>query len=242
MEFSRVRPKVSMPKSSLKWVMIVIGLALVILLGGAAYVWFSGGTSQASSAISAPSLQVSPTGKLFAIKGDQSEVRFITHETLLGNPKTVVGTTNEVAGEIMLDFANPANSQLGMIRINVKTLTTDNEFRNRALRSQILQSTLPEFEFATFIPTKLVGLPEAIKAGDTVKFQIVGNLTVHGVSREVTFDTAVTLTDQTRLEGTAQATVQITDFNITIPEAPGVANVSKDIQLEIEFVAQAETI
>ena len=231
------RKNIRVPNHFLK-----IGLTLIVLLalftgGVVAYIWFSGGTGQASSALTAPSLKVSATGKLFRIVQENSQVRFIINEMLIGKPNTVVGSTNQVAGEIMVDFTHPENTQLGELRINVKTLQTDNEFRNRALRGQILLTTRPEFEFATFAPKKIIGLPDSVAIGEKFSFKIDGNLTVRGETHEIIFDTTVIPTTLSRLEGTARATVRYTDFNITIPDAPGVANVSEDVRLEIDFVA-----
>jgi len=221
---------------------LFVGLAVLVLtITAAAYIWFSGGSGQASTAISAPSLAVEPgdTRTLFRIAPDASEVRFVIEETLLGNPKTVVGATDEVTGDLLIDFDQPADSTVGTIRVNVRTLETDNEFRTRALRGQILQADRNEYEFAQFIPTELVGLSDNLTIGEPLTFQILGDLTVHGVTREVTFDAVVTPVSQTRLEGTAQATVWYQDFGMSIPEAPGVANVSDDLRLEIEFAALA---
>lgn len=221
---------------------LFVGLAVIALtISAAAYIWFSGGSGQASRAISAPSLALEPddTRTLFRIAPDESEVRFVIEETLLGNPKTVVGATDEVTGDLLIDFDNPANSTVGIIRVNVRTLETDNEFRTRALRGQILQADRPEFEFAEFTPTALVGLPDSLSIGEPLTFQIVGDLTIHGVTREVTFDAVVTPVSQTRLEGTAQATVLYQEFGMSIPEAPGVANVSDEVRLEIDFEALA---
>jgi len=223
------------------WIGAIIAVVLVgVLVMGAAYIWFSGESGQPSRTTAAPALVLQPgdTRSLFHITPEESEVRFIIDETLLGNPKTVVGSTNEVAGDLLVDFQNPANSQLGTIRINVRTLETDNEFRTRALRGQILQAERAEFEFAEFTPTALTGLPDMVTIGEPFDFQIGGNLTVHGVTREVTFDATLIPISETHLEGSAQATVRYQDFGMTIPEAPGVANVSNDVQLEIDFAAQ----
>jgi polyisoprenoid-binding protein YceI len=225
-----------------KWwiaIMIVAVLMLALLAIGAAYIWFSGGSGQPSSTTSAPALVLQPddTRALFQIRADESEARFIIDETLLGNPKTVVGSTNEVAGDLLVDFANPTNSRLGMIRINVRTLETDNEFRTRALRGQILQADRAEFEFAEFAPTALVGLPDNVTVGEPFDFQIKGNLTVHGVTREITFNATLIPVSEARLEGNAWTTVMYQDFGMTIPEASGVANVADEVRLEIDFVA-----
>jgi len=197
--------------------------------------------------MTAPSLELQPGDmrSLFSLESGASEARFIIDEMLLGEPKTVVGMTTEVTGEMLIDLDNPANSVLGMIRINVRTLETDNEFRTRALRGQILQSDRPEYEFATFTPTELVGLPESaaigeafiFQIGEAFIFQVVGSLNVHGVSRDVIFDASVTSISSSQIEGTASAVVLYRDFELNIPEAPGVADVSDEVRLEIDFVA-----
>jgi polyisoprenoid-binding protein YceI len=218
--------------------MLMIAAVAVIMLGlGIAYIWFSGGSGQASTTISAPVLTQAPgdTRTLFRIDGAESEVRFLIHEELLGNPKTVIGATNQVAGELLVDFNHPANSQLGTVRINVRTLETDNEIRNRALRGQILQTQ--QYEFAEFVPTALTGLPATVSLGEPFTFEMAGNLTVHGVTRDVTFSATLTPVSDTRIEGSAQADIRYQDFGIAIPQAPGVANVSDDVRLEIDLVA-----
>jgi hypothetical protein len=55
----------------------------------------------------------------------------------------------------------------------------------------------------------------------------------------VTFDVTVTPVSETRLEGNAVTTVKRSDYNLVIPSVPGVADVSEDVRLEIDFVAQA---
>jgi len=224
-----------------KPVLVILLIAVLILVGGVVYIWFSGGSGQPSGRTAAPALAPQPddTRALLHITADESEVRFMIDEILLGNPKTVIGSTNEVAGELLVDFQDPASSQIGTIRVNVRTLRTDNEFRNRALRGQILQADQAAFEFAEFAPTALLALPDRITMGESFVFQIRGNLTIHGITREVTFDATLTPLSETRIEGSAQTTVRHQDFGMTIPEAPGVANVSDEVRLEIDFVAQS---
>jgi len=219
------------------WIAAAIALVVAIGLG---YIWVSGGAGQASIAISAPKLVLEPgdTRLLFSIAPDESEARFIIQETLVGNPKTVVGVTHQVAGDMLIDFKNPARSVLGVIRVNVRTLETDNEFRNRALRGQILQAERPEFEFAEFTPAALAGLPEDITIGQPFTFQLLGSLNLHGVSRDVTFDVTVTPVSDTQISGTARTRLSYADFGMSIPEAPGVADVSDTVQIEIDMTAQ----
>lgn len=217
-------------------VLLVVGVAAA----GAAYIWFSGGSGQPSAPLNAPALtlQAGDTRTLFRLASG-SEVRFNIGETLLGNPKTVIGTTNQVAGDLLVDFDDLANTELGTIQVNVRTLETDNEIRTRALRGQILQAELPEYEFAQFVPTALIDLPERVTFGQPFEFEIRGSLTVHGVTRETTFSATLTPVDAGQLDGSATATVNYSDFGMSIPEAPGVANVSDEVRLEIDFTALA---
>ncbi|MCA9910597.1 MAG: YceI family protein, partial [Anaerolineae bacterium] len=98
---------------------------------------------------------------LYRIDAANSLVTFALQEDLRGVRTDVIGQTTEVAGDIIVDFGSPSASQIGEIRINARTLATDNEFRNRAIRGQILQSSQDQYEFAEFVPTALAGLPES---------------------------------------------------------------------------------
>lgn len=176
---------------------------------------------------------------LFRIASDESQVRFKLDEDLSGNRVTVLGSTNQIAGDIAVDFANPENSQLGTIRVNMRTLATDNEFRNRAIRSQILRTAQSEFEFSDFVPTSVEGLPETVAVGDTIDFTVTGDFTMNGVTAPITFDVTLNVVAEDRLEGSARSVVQRADFNLNIPSVPNVANVEEEVELEIDFVATA---
>lgn len=183
--------------------------------------------------------ETATTRSLFRIIPAESEARFNIDEELRGNPITVVGVTDQVAGDIIVDYTAPAASQVGTIRVNMRTLATDNTFRNQALRAQILQSSRDEFEFADFVPTALEGMPDGpVAAGDVLEFQIVGDLTIRDVTRTVTFDATVTVESLDRINGSATTTVLYPDFNLTIPDVPGVANISDEVIIEIDFAAE----
>ena len=98
-------------------------------------------TAEAAATTEATAGAAAPSGAVVLnIVTDQSKVSFTLGEDLLGKPNTVVGTTNEVAGQIAVDFAHPANSQVGEIRIDARSLATDNQMRDRMICGQILQS------------------------------------------------------------------------------------------------------
>ncbi len=203
-------------------------------------------TAAASTAAPQPQATQSPaaapaTGEatLYRIVPDESEARYEIDEILRGEPFRVVGRTDQVAGDIILDFANAAASQVGVIRINVRTLATDEERRDRATRSRILQSAEAAYEFVDFTPTALEGLPATVGVGDTASFTIVGDLKIRDVTAEARFQATVNVVAEDRLEGTAEATVLRSTYNLIIPNVPFVTDVSEEVLLGIKFVATA---
>lgn len=196
-------------------------------------------TAAPTQSITAPVESNLAERRLYRIDQRDSRVTFTMTETLQGARNTVIGGTDQVAGDVIIDFDNPAQSQVGTIRINARTLVTDNEFRNRALRAEILRTSQDEFEFIEFVPQQVNGLPEMVTVGSTYSFEIVGDLTILNTTNSVTFAAEVTIDAADTISGTASATMLYADWGISIPDAPGVADVTDDATLAIEFVARA---
>lgn len=198
-----------------------------------------------ASATQAPAPEVASSSSgspyTFTINSAESEARFVIDEVLNGAPKTVVGATNAVSGGLTPDFANPANTMVGTIRIDVSTLETDSGMRNRAIRDMILNTSANQY--AEFTPTSLSGLPASITIGQPFTFQITGNLVIKGTSREVTFDVTATPVSETRIEALATlADVNYADWGVSILRLPPqVASVEELVTLELEFVAEAQS-
>jgi polyisoprenoid-binding protein YceI len=72
-----------------------------------------------------------------------------------------------------------------------------------------------------------------------VSFKITGDLTIHQVTKTVTFDAKVTLVSARQLTGQAQMTVKYSDFNIAIPDVPSVTGVGDTVILALTFTASA---
>ncbi|NDJ59623.1 MAG: YceI family protein [Chloroflexi bacterium] len=180
-----------------------------------------------------------PERGLFRIVPAESEARYLIEETLLGNRITVVGSTQEVAGDVIVNFLSPAGSQLGTIAVNARTFQTDDARRDQAVRGRILLSAQDEFEFITFAPTALIALTgDPVAVGDTVEFEIAGDLTVREVTREVIFTASVTIATPERIEGLVTTEIFYPDFNLVINAPPTISDIAQTIGLEVEFVAE----
>ena len=127
---------------------IAAGVVLVVVAAAVAWFYISTGSGEPSAEVTAPTIvttapaettqstetQVADLGQVtYDIDKTQSSVQFELDEVLSGSPKHVVGTTSEVAGQVLIDFDDPANSQLGTIVINVRTFKTDSDIRDRAI-------------------------------------------------------------------------------------------------------------
>ncbi len=199
-------------------------------------------TAAASQAAEQPAAQQAESASplTFQIVADGTQARFYIDEVLLGQDKTVVGTTSDVTGELRVDAQDPAASEVGPITINARDLTTDSDRRNGAIRRFILQSDRDEFQYITFSPATPAGLPDAVSVGEPFQFEVSGDLTVRDVTQPVTFAMTVTATSPTELSGLGVTTVNYPDFGLTIPSVPSVTGVQEQVRLELEFRAVAQ--
>ena len=220
------------------------GLALALIVGAivaSIYVFGAGGNkpNTANGTVTVPTLVPNSDTTLFTLDSSSSKVTFTIGEILFGQPNTVVGETNQVAGQILVNQTDPSQSTVGEIKIDVSTLATDNDLRNRTLRGRILQTDDPANQYATFVAKSISGLPSSIAVGQTASFKITGDLTIHQVTKTVIFDTQVTVVSEKQLTGKAQATVKYSDFNIAIPNVPSVSGVDDTVKLGLDFTANA---
>jgi polyisoprenoid-binding protein YceI len=166
---------------------------------------------------------------------DQSTATFTIFEELRGAPVTVVGVSSIVLGQIQLDPEDLANSQIGTILINARDFTTDSGTRDRAIRGPILDTSA--VEFIEFSPTAIDGLSGPVVLGTQLEFTVTGDLLIRDITNEVTFEVTSTIDDRGFLIGSAETTVLRSDYELSIPSAPGVANVADEVPLFLDFEA-----
>jgi len=172
---------------------------------------------------------------VFQINQQESQTSFMIFEELRGQPKDVIGTTNQIAGEIVLNPNDLSTARAGVIQVNARTLVTDDDRRNQAIRNRILNTDA--YEFITFTPTQISGLEGTATEGQEFTFQVTGDLTIRDITKPVVFDVTAQLVTEDRLTGSSVTKIQRGDFNLVIPSVPSVANVGEEIALEINLVA-----
>ncbi|HFC11870.1 MAG TPA: YceI family protein, partial [Anaerolineae bacterium] len=176
--------------------------------------------------------------QIFEISQEDSLASFEIDEVLRGSPFTAIGLTNQIAGQIAFDPNDLSDAQIGTISINARTFLTDNEFRNRALNNRILLTGI--YEFIEFVPTALNGLPDSVAIGETVEFEIVGQLTLLDTTKEETFAATVMFDSAETISGIATTTILRSNYDLQIPAVRAVASVEDEVTLTLEFVANAQ--
>ncbi|MEM7334956.1 MAG: YceI family protein [Chloroflexota bacterium] len=153
-----------------------------------------------------------------------------------GSRITVVGITDQLFGDFTLDFSNLTASQFNEMRIDAHTLKTDDFWRTRAVQNEILETET--YPFVTFSPSQTEGLAESITVGESVTFNILGDLTIRDISLPQTLTVSATLQADMAIIANVNTAVNREDYNLIIPGVPHVDNVEEEVELYIDFVAR----
>lgn len=226
---------------TLSIMLIIVAAVAVIGVGVFLYLTrdIAAPSAEISASVQAVEVAADNAAAVFQIEPAGTTAEYNIYELLNGEDKTVVGTTNQVAGEIALNLSDLTLSQIGELRINARTFATDNSRRDNAVARFVLQSEAAANEFIVFQPTQISGLAGSASVGDTVQFSVTGDLTIVGVTQSVTFDVTATLNSADQLTGRAETTISRADFNLRVPDVPFVANVADDVTLKLIFTASA---
>ncbi|PWH19498.1 MAG: hypothetical protein DDG58_04845 [Ardenticatenia bacterium] len=171
----------------------------------------------------------------FAIVPEESMLTYTITQVLLdegGRTEQVVGRTRQLAGQFALNYDDPRNSGFGMITANLNTLTSDNPERDEALRSNWLE--FARFPLAYFLVREVRNFPPDFQPAKPLDFQLVGDLTLKGVTRPTTWDTTAALYLD-RLKGTATTRINLADFGIPLPLVPGLIEVTDGVTVTLEY-------
>lgn len=139
------------------------------------------------------------------------------------------GSTSQVTGTMRI--AGTTISDV-TVTANVKTLRSDRDRRDRAIKRSGLQSD--RFPRARFVLTTPITLVAAPKLGERVKADATGRLTLHGITKRVT----IPLTgrwDGKRVQVIGTLPITFADYGITPPSIGSFVSVAGKGQMELHL-------
>lgn len=174
----------------------------------------------------------------------ESQASYEVDETFLEGNKlaTAIGLTPKVNGEIMLNTADPSQSKVGTITVDISLLKSEGHpngngsaRRDNALKDRWLESS--KYPLVEFTPTTLEGLPTTYTPGQELTFKMIGDMKIRDTSKPVTWDVVANY-DGTTLTGTATTAIKMSDFSFEAPNIAGMLRAEDDAKLTLQFVAK----
>jgi polyisoprenoid-binding protein YceI len=155
---------------------------------------------------------------------------FRVQEELVGiGAKTAVGRTPDVTGTVTLDGTTIRSASF---EVDMTTLTTDDARRDNALRGQAIETG--RFPTATFALTQPIELAKIPANGEKITANAVGDLTLHGVTKQVTFPVEAQHNGSV-ITVVGQLEVLFSDYSISRPSAASVLSVEDKGVMEIQL-------
>jgi polyisoprenoid-binding protein YceI len=168
-----------------------------------------------------------------------SEAKYHARETLVGRtlPSAAVGTSKGVSGTIVLGIDGSVRADQSEIKVDLTRLQSDESRRDNWIKNDTIQTR--RFPNATFVPRETQGLAAPLPTSGEATFQLVGDLTVHGVTKPATWQVTAQFLDNS-VKGNATTNVKITDFAMTPPRVGPVLSIEDALTLELAFTAARE--
>ena len=171
-----------------------------------------------------------------------NEARYRVREQLAGFdlPNDAVGKTTQVTGAIIIGTDGRIVREGSSFTVDLASIKSDNDRRDGYVRRNTLKTD--SFPTAVFVPTAATGLPAPLPATGEIAFQLVGDLTIHGVTKPATWQVKATRAASGAVSGTATTDFKFGDYNMALPRAARVLSVDDKITLEYDFTLEPQPV
>jgi polyisoprenoid-binding protein YceI len=193
-----------------------------------------------SSAILAQGFKVKATGTQsfnFEDRNGRNHVTFFSATPL----EDITGTANGISGTVSFDVDNFAKTIKGMIIVKVASMNTGIDLRNQHLKGA---NWLNAEKYPDIVYTIKEVMNVIQAANNKLEFKVVGNFSMHGVTKEVIADAEATYLDETEqtqkrapgdlLGVRAKFNVKLSDFGINNQIIGN--KVADDIEVSVNIV------
>ncbi len=143
------------------------------------------------------------------------------------------GSTNLVTGTVTIN-ADGTVAPGSKLTVDLRGLKSDQDQRDGFIQTRTLETA--KFPNAEFVPNKVTGLDKMIPSAGQAGISLTGDLTIHGVTKEVTFQGIATFNPRTNsVAGRAKTSLTFDQFGITQPKIGRLASVDNKIDLELVY-------
>lgn len=155
-------------------------------------------------------------------------------------PNDAVLTSEKVSGEFTLN-ADGTFASASKIAVDLNALSSDSRQRDSFIKDNTLQTR--RFPEAVFVPVRAAGLTLPLAASGDMTFKITGQMTIRGVTKELTFDVKATRSgsDLVATANVAPA-FQFGTFGMEQPRVFSVLSIKDEIRLEVALVAKQKVV
>lgn len=190
-------------------------------------------------------LDTSGRYRTFVVVPEESKAAYIVDEEFFAGAlaklgieagkKKVEGSTQDVKGILQLDITGDEPLGPNKFVVNLVSLTTDQDRRDKWIRENALESL--KYPEAVFVASRIEGAPASYTEGEEVQFKLVGTLSVRTVELPVTFDVTASLSGDT-IRGVAETGVKMSDFGFDAPSFANTLTVQDAFVIRMELTAK----
>lgn len=193
-----------------------------------------GGATAAPSQAAAPASAAELAGTWTVGSGSVAGYRVREQLANLPAQSDAVGRTESITGEATIAVAGDVlEVSTGRFEADLSTMTSDNGRRDRRLQESAIETA--RFPTATFVLTSPVAVPAEALSGLPADVTLAGDLTLHGVTKNVQIPAQARLADG-RIEVVGRLTFPFSDFAIEPPNIAGFVSVENEGTLEFLLV------
>ena len=170
----------------------------------------------------------------FRVGATGNEARYRVRELLAASTveNDAVGATAALTGGLVIDAAGKVDTAGSKWTVDLTTLKSDRSMRDRYVQGRTLETE--RYPTAMLVVTEIKGLPAVLPDSATLALTLLGNFTVHGVTKPTSWDVTATIAGD-HVSGTATTHLKFAEYDMALPSVPVLANLVDDIKIEYDF-------
>jgi polyisoprenoid-binding protein YceI len=224
--------RLSIPRVSL--IVAVSAAVVAACTSGDSQTAYARPASATSQGTSSQSVAASKAALRLVLAPAGSAARYRVREQLMGHdlPNDAVGESKSLTGAIAFDTNGKVIRDESRFTLDAGSFVSDQNRRDGYVRNRILESD--DYPTITFVPTEIRGVKPPMPKSGTAQIQMLGDLTVRGVTRPTTWNGTVQF-NNAGVTGNASTVFTFEDIQLEQPRVPVLLSVADSIKLEIDF-------